>query len=216
MTEHPYRPDDRADAQADDQGSDRPAPRPSLTPPPGSTAPVRHPEAPAPGALIEPHYEHCFGCGPTQPHGLHLVARAGDGVDVFAEFTVGAAHQGGPGLAHGGVLVTALDESLGTLNWLLHTASVTARLETDFRRPVPVGSTLYIHARADAVRGRKIYCSAEGRLDAPDGQLAVAARALFIQVTLDHFTTHGRPEEIKAALDNPDLYKRARAFEVNP
>jgi acyl-coenzyme A thioesterase PaaI-like protein len=216
VTEHPYRPDDRADAQADDQGSDRPAARPSLTPPPGSTAPVRHPEAPAPGVLIEPHYEHCFGCGPTQPHGLHLVARAGDGVDVFAEFTVGAAHQGGPGLAHGGVLVTALDESLGTLNWLLHTASVTARLETDFRRPVPVGSTLYIHARADAVRGRKIYCSAEGRLDAPDGQLAVAARALFIQVTLDHFTTHGRPEEIKAALDNPDLFKRARAFEVNP
>ena len=216
MTEHPYRPDDRADAQADDQGSDRPAARPSLTPPPGSTAPVRHPEAPAPGVLIEPHYEHCFGCGPTQPHGLHLVARAGDGVDVFAEFTVGAAHQGGPGLAHGGVLVTALDESLGTLNWLLHTASVTARLETDFRRPVPVGSTLYIHARADAVRGRKIYCSAEGRLDGPDGQLAVAARALFIQVTLDHFTTHGRPEEIKAALDNPDLFKRARAFEVNP
>jgi acyl-CoA thioesterase FadM len=114
------------------------------------------------------------------------------------------------------VLVTAMDDALGTLNWLLHTASVTARLETDFRRPVPVGSTLYIHSRVDAVRGRKIYCSAEGRLNAPDGPVAIAAQALFVQVRLDHFTTHGRPEEIEAAMNNPDVFKRARAFEVNP
>jgi acyl-coenzyme A thioesterase PaaI-like protein len=190
--------------------------RPSLIPPPDAVAPVRHPEAPAPGELIDPHYEHCFGCGPSQPHGLHLAARAGAGVEVLAEFTVGTAHQGGPGLAHGGVLVTAMDDALGTLNWLLHTASVTARLETDFRLPVPVGSTLHIHARVDAVSGRKIFCSAEGRLDAPDGPVAISARALFVQVRLDHFTTHGRSEEIEAAMSNPDVFKRARAFEVNP
>jgi acyl-coenzyme A thioesterase PaaI-like protein len=190
--------------------------RPSLTPPQDAVAPVRHPEAPAPGTLIEPHYEHCFGCGPQQPQGLHLAATAGDGVEVLAEFTVGPAHQGGPGLAHGGVLVSALDETLGTLNWLLHTASVTARLETDFVRPVPVDGTLYLRARVDAVAGRKIYCSAEGRLEGPDGPLAISARALFLQVDLEHFTTHGRPEDIAAALENPDVFKRARAFEVNP
>ncbi|WP_236655200.1 PaaI family thioesterase [Streptacidiphilus carbonis] len=188
--------------------------RPSLTPPPGARAPVRHPEAPAPGALIGPHYEHCLGCGPQQPHGLHLAARAGEGVEVLAEFTVAPAHQGGPGLAHGGVLVTAMDEALGTLNWLLHTASVTARLETDFLRPVPVGATLSIHAWVDAVAGRKIYCRGEGRLDGPEGPTAISARALFVQVELDHFVTHGRAEEIKAAMDNPDVFKRARAFEV--
>ncbi|MEY9964547.1 acyl-coenzyme A thioesterase PaaI-like protein [Streptacidiphilus sp. MAP12-16] len=190
--------------------------RSALAPPAGAMAPIRHPEAPAPGEPIDPHYEHCFGCGPQQPHGLHLASRAGEGVDVFAEFTVGAAHQGGPGLAHGGVLVTAMDDALGTLNWLLHSASVTARLETDFRRPVPVGSTVYIHTWVDAVAGRKIYCQGEGRLDAPDGPLAITARALFVQVKMDHFVTHGRPEDIKAAMENPDLFKRARAFEVNP
>jgi acyl-coenzyme A thioesterase PaaI-like protein len=191
-------------------------PRPPLAPPQDAVAPVRHPEAPAPGTLIDPHYEHCFGCGPQQPYGLHLAATAGDGVEVLAEFTVGAAHQGGPGLAHGGILVSAMDEALGTLNWLLHTASVTARLETDFVRPVPVDATLWIHARVDAVAGRKIFCSGEGRLDGPEGPLAIAARALFLQVDLEHFTTHGRPEDIKAAMENPDVFKRARAFEVNP
>ncbi|MHA6763305.1 PaaI family thioesterase [Streptacidiphilus sp. PAMC 29251] len=190
--------------------------RPPLTPPPDAAVPVRHAEAPAPGALIDPHYEHCFGCGPQQPNGLRLAATAGSGVDVFAEFTVGPAHQGGPGLAHGGVLVAAMDDALGTLNWLLHTASVTARLETDFARPVPVGATLFIHTWVDAVAGRKIYCQGEGRLEGPDGPLAISARALFVQVTLDHFTTHGRPEDIRAAMENPDVFKRARAFEVNP
>jgi acyl-CoA thioesterase FadM len=114
------------------------------------------------------------------------------------------------------VLVTAMDEALGTLNWLLHTASVTARLETDFVRPVPVGATLSIHAWVDAVVRRKIYCRAEGRLDGPEGPLAISARALFVQVQLDHFVNHGRPEDIKAVMDNPDVFKRARAFEVNP
>ena len=33
---------------------------------------------------------------------------------------------------------TALDEALGALNWLLLVPAVTARLEVDFRRPVPV------------------------------------------------------------------------------
>jgi acyl-coenzyme A thioesterase PaaI-like protein len=190
--------------------------RSALTPPAGATAPVRHPEAPAPGVMIDSHYEHCFGCGPKQPHGLHLASRAGEGVEVFAEFTVGPAHQGGPGLAHGGVLVTAMDDALGTLNWLLHFSSVTARMETDFRRPVPVGETMYIHTWVDAVAGRKIYCRGEGRLGAPDGPLAITARALFIRVKMEHFTTHGRPEDIKAAMENPDVFKRARAFEVNP
>ncbi|MBF9071497.1 PaaI family thioesterase [Streptacidiphilus fuscans] len=192
------------------------SPRPSLTPPPDAAQPVRHPDAPAPGKAIEPHYEHCFACGPAQPHGLHLSSRAGEGVEVFAEFTVGTAHQGAPGLAHGGVLVTAMDDALGTLNWLLHTTSVTARLETDFRAPVPVDSTLYLHTWAEAVVGRKIYCRGEARLGAPDGPLALTARALFIQVTLDHFVNHGRPEDIKAVIENPDLIKRTRAFEVNP
>ncbi|MFF4652428.1 PaaI family thioesterase [Streptomyces sp. NPDC001380] len=177
---------------------------------------MRHPEAPAPGTLLGSHYDHCFGCGPRQTHGLQLEARAGEGVEVTAEFTVKPVHQGGPGLAHGGVLVTAMDEALGSLNWMLHTASVTRRLETDFVRPVPVDTVLHIHARVTGVHGRKIYCAAEGRLDGPGGPVAIRAQALFVQVRLEHFTTHGRPEDIKAAMENPDVLKRARAFEVNP
>ena len=178
--------------------------------------PVRHPDAPAPGELLGAHYEQCFGCGGGQSHGLHLQARAGAGVSVTAEFTVQPAHQGAPGLAHGGVLASALDETLGSLNWLLRTIAVTGRLETDFVRPVPVGAALHLEAEVTAVAGRKIYSTATGRIGGPDGPVAVRADALFIEVAVEHFVNHGREEEIRAAMSDPDRMRRTRAFEVNP
>lgn len=177
---------------------------------------MRHPEAPAPGELLGAHYEHCFGCGDGQAHGLHLQARAGEGVSITAEFTVQEAHQGAPGLAHGGVLATALDETLGSLNWLLRAIAVTGRLETDFRLPVPVDTVLYLEAEITAVDGRKIYSTATGRIGGPEGPVAVRADALFIEVKVDHFIDNGRPAEIQAAMSDPDQVRRARAFEVNP
>jgi len=178
--------------------------------------PVRHPDAPAPGELLGAHYGQCFGCGDEQPHGLHLQARAGEGVTITAEFTVQPAHQGAPGLAHGGVLATALDETLGSLNWLLRVIAVTGRLETDFVRPVPVGTVLHLKAEVTAVAGRKIYCTATGHIGGPDGPVAGRADARFIEVKVDHVIDHGRQEEIRAAMDDPDQVRRARAFEVNP
>ncbi|GGQ83998.1 PaaI family thioesterase [Kitasatospora griseola] len=186
------------------------------TPPADAVLPPRSPLAPAPGTVIGSHYDGCFGCGPHHPHGLQLVAVAGEQLDVTAQFTVKAAHQGGPGLAHGGVLVSAMDETLGTLNWLLAAPAVTGRLETDFVRPVPVDSVLHIHAWVTGVHGRKVYSAAEGRIGGPDGPVAIRAQALFVQVKLEHFTTHGRPEDVQKVLDDPDQIKRARAFEVNP
>lgn len=187
-----------------------------LTPPDGATAPVRHPGAPAPGELLDAHNDQCFGCGDSQPDGLRLRARAGEGVSTTAEFTVRTAHQGAPGLAHGGVLATALDETLGALCWIQRVIAVTGRLETDFLRPVPVGTVLHLEARVTAVYGRKIYCVATGRTGGPDGPLALRAQALFIEVRVDHIIENGRSEEINAALADPDQVKVARAFEVKP
>ncbi|MFE5854301.1 PaaI family thioesterase [Streptomyces sp. NPDC056500] len=187
-----------------------------MVPPADAIPPVRHADAPAPGELLGSHYDHCFGCGEAQPHGLHLQARAGDGVSITAEFTVRPAHQGAPGLAHGGVLTSALDETLGSLNWLLRTIAVTGRLETDFVRPVPVDTQLFLQAEVTAVAGRKIYSSAVGRIGGPDGPVAVRAKALFIEVKVDHFIDNGRSAEIQAAMSDPDQIRRVRAFEVNP
>lgn len=45
---------------------------------------------------------------------------------------------------------------------------MTGRLETDYVRPVPVDTVLYLEAEVTAVAGRKIYCSAVGRIGGPE------------------------------------------------
>jgi acyl-coenzyme A thioesterase PaaI-like protein len=178
--------------------------------------PARHPEAPAPGEVIPSHFSKCVGCGGDHPTGLHLHVVAGDDMSVTGVFTVTEDHQGAPGLAHGGMLALAFDEVLGSLAWLVRAPSVTARLETDFRRPVPVGSTLFVRARIDGRHGRRLFVSADGHLDAPDGPVAIRSRATFFVVPLQHFREHGRPEVLAAALDSGEVRSAAADFEVNP
>ena len=185
-------------------------------PPDDAVAPVRHPDAPAPGELIQSHYAVCFACGADHPAGLHMRLYADDGLSVRAELDVGEHHQGAPGLAHGGLLAAAFDEVLGALNWLVRYPAVTVRLETDFRRPVPVGTTLYITAECVAIAGRKIYSRAVGRLGAPDGPVGVEAAAVFIAVPIEHFRDNGRAEDVAAFISSGDRTAVTSAFEVNP
>jgi len=166
----------------------------ALVLPPEAELPERHPDAPSQGQPIPQHYARCFGCG-DDTAGLQLDVRAGEGLSVHTRFTVSPRHQGAPGLAHGGLLTTALDETLASLQFLLLRPSVTARLEVDFLLPVPVGSTLWIEAAVLGVARRKIYTRATGRLGAPDGPEAVRAEALFVVVELQHFQTHGNVGE---------------------
>ena len=161
-------------------------------PPVEVVEPPPHPDAPAAGTKLGPHFAQCFGCGDEIDGGLRLRTESGPDSTILAQFTVTEAHQGAPGLAHGGLLACAFDEALGsTVGQMLRRPAVTGRLETDFLRPVPVGSTLHIVGKLDGVAGRKVYASANGRLNAPDGQLALRARALFVIVDFSHFTTHG-------------------------
>jgi acyl-coenzyme A thioesterase PaaI-like protein len=183
--------------------------------PPQAVLPERHPDAPAPGAELPAHYVRCFGCGSGETHGLHMRVVAGEGLTLHATFEVTDHHQGAPGLAHGGLLACAFDEALGMLGHLTRRSQVTGRLETDFRRPVPVGSTLFIEARMDGVVGRKSYVSAVGRLGAADGPVAVRARALFVEVGLEHFVTHARPADIEAIRRDPTLVNLGD-YTVNP
>jgi len=144
---------------------------------------------------------------------------AGEGCTIHAELLVTQHHQGAPGLAHGGLLAAAFDEALGAVTWLLRVPVVTVHLETDYRRPVPVGSTLSVAAECYAVAGRKIYSRAAGHLVSPDGTvgpLAVGARSVFVSVPLEHFREHGRASDVDSFVASHDETEVLHAFEVNP
>ncbi len=189
----------------------------STTPPRDAVIPERHPLAPAPGTQIPSHYANCFGCGELHPTGLHLVAHAGEGQNITAIFTVTTNHQGAPGLAHGGLLSLAFDEALGKLMWLIRAPAVTARLETDFVLPVPVGSKLYITAQITGQSGRKVYAEAQGHLESFEGPIAVRASSLYVIVPMAHFLEKAPKEFIDHIRENPKLLAFVDPdFEINP
>ncbi|CAL9397357.1 hypothetical protein SUDANB6_01384 [Streptomyces sp. enrichment culture] len=104
----------------------------------------------------------------------------------------------------------------GSLDRLLPTVAVTGRPGAGLLRPVPAGAAPCPEAGTTAVAGRRIHSTATGRTGGPDGPVAVRAGAVFVGAGVDHSAEHGREEEIRAAMDDPDRVRRARASEVNP
>jgi len=82
-----------------------------------------------------------------------------------------------------------VDEGMGYLLWLVQSPAVTAKLEVDYRRPVPVGSRLELEGHIERTHGRKIYASMVGRVE---GQVAVEARAMYLKVRVEHFIPHAK------------------------
>jgi acyl-coenzyme A thioesterase PaaI-like protein len=145
------------------------------------------------------------------------VAHVGQGADITAKFTVTENHQGAPGLAHGGLLSLAFDEALGKLMWLLRAPAVTARLETDFLKPVPIGTELFITARITGQVSRKVYSEAEGRIGGPDGEIAVRASSLFVIVPMKHFLENAPADYLAELRKNPEVFQFVDPeFDINP
>jgi len=141
------------------------------------------PSTPKVEVLLESHGAHCFGCGPENPKGLQLRVLDEGMLRVSSTFFVDSLFCGATGLAHGGILATAIDEVLSFLGRLLGLDVVTGQLTLSYCRPVLVNTTVDICARVTRQSGRKLY--AEAAIQLSDGSVAVKGSALFIQVILD-------------------------------
>ena len=90
-----------------------------------------------------PDYQGCFGCGRDNASGLKL-AFQWDGRSARADFVPREAHQGWPGLVHGGIIAALLDEGMGYAALYEVGRCVTARMQVKLRRPAMVGERLVI------------------------------------------------------------------------
>jgi uncharacterized protein (TIGR00369 family) len=115
----------------------------------------------------------CFVCGSENASGLHVRFDRDSDDGCRAEYTARVEHVGWPGLMHGGLLFTLMDEAAA---WALRYAGlhgVTGRAEARFRRPVTVGSRLAITARIVDRARRAVRVRAEiRRVDTPDAIVA--------------------------------------------
>jgi acyl-coenzyme A thioesterase PaaI-like protein len=122
------------------------------------------------------HY--CFGCGAQNPHGLKLDFRIEDKRAV-AEFQPRAEHQGYPGLVHGGLIATALDEAMGWAMYTLGVWAVTGRMEVKYRRPLPLDAKATVSGEIVRDRGRWLEVRGEVR---SGGKLVAESEGLFMRL----------------------------------
>lgn len=124
-------------------------------------------------------FRGCFGCGPENPAGLRLeFQETAEGVEV--RYTVPTDLQGAPGIVHGGIQATLLDETLCMTAYAkLGVPVVTGELTVRYLRPVPTGAGLLIRGRLVEEKGRSAFI--EGAILLADGsdQLTTARGRFF-------------------------------------
>jgi acyl-coenzyme A thioesterase PaaI-like protein len=126
-------------------------------------------------------YQRCFACGQRNDAGLKLVFRR-EGETIVTEYTAGPALQGFPGVVHGGILATLLDETLSRTATVEGRWMMTGRLEIRYRSAAPVGRTLRVTAWAVSSRSRMIQAAGEIRLADDPAVLIATAEGTFLPI----------------------------------
>lgn len=143
--------------------------------------PVARPER----AGANPMTDRAVG-GETNPTAVDLQVRY-EHDEVIVITTLGAAFEGAPGRAHGGMVAAVFDDVTGYVLPLVGAAAYTGELTVRYRRPTPVGVPLEIRCRLDGREGRKVRISGECRTS--DGEVVATVAALYITVERFGVTT---------------------------
>jgi len=121
----------------------------------------------------------CYGCGSRNPEGLHIHFEV-EGRRVTGQFTARETHVGYPGVAHGGIAASVLDEAMG---WAMYAAgawAMTARMEVKYRKPLPLEREVTVTAEVVRERGRVL--DAVAQIRGAGGAVLAEAKAMFVRI----------------------------------
>ena len=107
----------------------------------------------------------CFGCSRENPHGLHMrFWRRGEA--IVSRLRVDDRFHGAPGIAHGGIIATLMDEtSCAAAVFLRQCRVVTGEISVRYQRPCPVEVDLEIESRVSGEHTRYLVIEAELKRD---------------------------------------------------
>jgi acyl-coenzyme A thioesterase PaaI-like protein len=128
------------------------------------------------------HHELCFGCGLANLFGLQLELERDGERAARGRFFLKQDHQGPPGVAHGGIVATALDEAMALLVHDLEVRALTRRLEVDLLGPAPIGSMATVRAWVEEDDGQRLKLGAELRSEASGDVVLARAAGTFVRV----------------------------------
>ena len=134
----------------------------------------------------QPSSRMCFVCGRQNPVGLKLNFYEDHSTgQVQAEFTVPDVYQGYPGVVHGGIVATVLDEISGRAVMLNASSEdeefmATLELRIRYRRPTPTETPLT--AVGWVVRRSGVGARVAGEIRLPDGTVTAECEAKLAHV----------------------------------
>ena len=121
---------------------------------------------------------HCYACGQLNDGGLKLRFVAQDDRSVLCTVTLPAKYQGWRGVAHGGIVMTLLDEAMAHAAGTRGERGVTASMSTRFRAPLLLETSVEVRGRVLWKRRNVLGCEAEV-LDA-SGAVVASAEGHFV------------------------------------
>lgn len=124
----------------------------------------------------------CFICGMENPAGLKLAFHEYPDGSVRSKLRIKSEYQGWPGIVHGGIIATLLDEVTARVFMNDSTGNrfmMTARLEVRYRQPVPTETPILIIGIPVEDKGR--VATARGELRDEQGNVLAEANSVLVQ-----------------------------------
>jgi acyl-coenzyme A thioesterase PaaI-like protein len=144
-------------------------------------------------------FNHCYGCGQLNEHGLQIKSYW-DGDESVCYFQPRSYHTAIPGYVYGGLIASLIDcHSTGTAAAAAYRAAgrsmdsqpplrfLTASLHVDYHKPTPLDGPLEVRARVKEIKGRKVVV--ESWIIA-GGEICVRGQVIAIQIP-DHLFVPG-------------------------
>jgi uncharacterized protein (TIGR00369 family) len=134
--------------------------------------------------------------GPGNPVAPPMEASSTPDGRATGRVTLGKAHEGPPGLVHGGVVATLLDHVLARAVRAAGRGGLTATLTVTYRRPVQLGVPLVATAEIGSTDGRRTTATARIAAEDDPGSTLAEAEGLFVALrperAADVFAVTGR------------------------
>ena len=139
--------------------------------------------------------KNCLVCGIENPCGLKTKFYELENKEIVAYFTPHEHLQSYPGILHGGISATILDETIGRAimaHYGQENFGVTIELNVKYKKPVPLDVELKVVGRITSDKGRLF--EGTGELILPSGEVAVSATGRYMkrsveQIVGDDFST---------------------------
>lgn len=149
--------------------------------------------------------KNCLVCGVENPFGLKTKFYELENKEIVAYFTPHTYLQSYPGILHGGISATILDETIGRAimaHYGQKSFGVTIELTLKYKKPVPLDVELKVVGRMTNDKGRIF--EGTGELILPSGEVAVTASGRYMKRDVTQIVENDFIEDEWFASDGKD------------